>query len=105
MLPSSAADFADPKLAKIIKQTQVSADGASDVERVKLLKLVWDVVGSEFGGRHTQYEMFYAGAQFVVRGHSFRTYDWDGSKGLVSNILDRYDLEGSMSKEQRSAAE
>ena len=92
MLPSSAKDFADPQLAKIIKQTQVSADGQSDVERVKLLKLVWDVIGSEFGGRHTQYEMFYSGAQFVVRGHSSRTYDWDGSKGLVNTILDRYDL-------------
>ncbi len=105
MLPSSAEDFADPGLAKIIKQTQVSADGKSDVERVKLLKLVWDVIGSEFGGRHTQYEMFYAGAQFVVRGHSFRSYDWDGSKGLVGTILDRYDLSSSLSKGQRSAAE
>lgn len=105
MLPSSANDFADPQLANIIKQTQVSADGQSDVERVKLLKLVWDVIGSEFGGRHTQYEMFYAGAQFVVRGHTSRTFDWEGSKGLVNTILDRYDLAGSMSKDQRSAAE
>lgn len=105
MLPSSAQDFADPELARIIKLTQVSADGKSETERVKLLKLVWDVIGSEFGGRHTQYEMFYAGAQFVVRGHSFRTYDWDGCKGLVNTIMDRYDLAGSMSTERRPAAE
>ena len=105
MLPSSVQDFADPQLADIIKETQVSANGSTDVERVKLLKLVWDVIGSEFAGRHTQYEMFYAGAQFVVRGHSFRTYDWDGSKKLVSTIMDRYDLAGSLSGEQRSAAE
>lgn len=105
MLPSSAEDFGDPDLARIIKQTQVSADGKSDVERVKLLKLVWDIVGSEFGGRHTQYEMFYAGAQFVVRGHSFRTYDWAGSKGLVNTILERYDLSSSLSKTHKSAAE
>jgi 4-hydroxyphenylacetate 3-monooxygenase len=105
MLPSSAEDFGDPNLAQIIKETQVSANGSTDVERVKLLKLVWDVIGSEFGGRHTQYEMFYAGAQFVVRGHSFRSYDWDTSKGLVDTIMDRYDLSGSLSKTQRDAAE
>ncbi len=29
--------------------------------RVKLLKLLWDALGSEFGSRHLQYEMFYAG--------------------------------------------
>lgn len=105
MLPSSAEDFADPKLAEVIRQTQVSADGRSDVERIKMLKLIWDVIGSEYGGRHTQYEMFYAGAQFVVRGHSFRTYDWEGSKDLVATITDRYDLAGSLDGGRRSAAE
>mgnify|MGYP002854908184 FL=1 len=56
------------------------------------MKLVWDASGSEFGGRHTQYEMFYARAQFVTRGHSLRTYDWDKSAALISTITDRYDL-------------
>jgi 4-hydroxyphenylacetate 3-monooxygenase len=37
--------------------------------------------------------MFYAGAQFVTRAHSMRTYDWEGAASLVSNITDRYDLE------------
>ncbi|MBT6276529.1 MAG: 4-hydroxyphenylacetate 3-monooxygenase [Chromatiales bacterium] len=96
MLPSSASDFENPKLAEVIRSVQVSADGRSDIERVKLLKLAWDAVGSEFAGRHTQYEMFYAGAQFVTRGHAFRTYNWDQAKSLVTNITDRYDLEDSL---------
>jgi aromatic ring hydroxylase len=33
---------------------------------VKLLKLVWDFVAPEFGGRQLQYEMFYSAAQPVV---------------------------------------
>ena len=37
-------------------------------ERVKLLKLIWDLVGTEFGGRQLQYEMFYSAAQPVVAG-------------------------------------
>lgn len=32
------------------------------IDRMKLYKLVWDLVGSEFAGRHQQYEKFYAGA-------------------------------------------
>jgi 4-hydroxyphenylacetate 3-monooxygenase len=33
------------------------------VERMKLYKLAWDLIGSEFAGRHLQYEKFYAGAR------------------------------------------
>jgi 4-hydroxyphenylacetate 3-monooxygenase len=46
-------------------------------------------VGSEYASRHQQYEMFYAGAQFVTRGHAFRTADWAGATGLVDQVLDR----------------
>ena len=35
---------------------------------MKFLKAGWDAIGSEFGSRHTQYEMFYAGARFVTCG-------------------------------------
>ena len=59
MLPSSARDFANPQLREYIQRTQKSP--VTDSEgRVKLMKLAWDAVGSEFAGRHTQYEMFYA---------------------------------------------
>ena len=97
MLPSSSTDYKNPELASIIQGVQVSADGRSDKDRVKLLKLAWDAIGSEFAGRHTQYEMFYAGAQFVTRAHSMRTYDWEGAASLVSNITSRYDLESEIS--------
>ena len=48
---------------------------------MKFLKAAWDAIGSEFGSRHTQYEMFYAGARFVTCGHSFRTFDWNDATG------------------------
>jgi 4-hydroxyphenylacetate 3-monooxygenase len=91
MLPSSIRDFADPALKKIIRTTQRSA--AMDPEtKVKFLKAAWDAIGSEFGSRHTQYEMFYAGARFVTAGHSFRTFDWAGAKGMVDSLMASYDL-------------
>ena len=89
--PSSFRDFEDAELAALIDATQQSpAAGARD--KVKFYKLAWDAVGSEFGSRHTQYEMFYAGAMFVTKAHSFRTYDWERATGLVDAILDSYSL-------------
>lgn len=91
MLPSSTLDFANPEIARIIGKTQQSP-AASSGERVKFFKLAWDAIGSEFASRHTQYEMFYAGATFVTKGHSYRTYDWDKGRLMVDTLLSSYDL-------------
>jgi len=95
MLPSSVQDFADPSLRKIIETTQQSAKMKPE-EKVKFLKLAWDAIGSEFGSRHTQYEMFYAGARFVTAGHSYRTFDWAGATKLVDDAMSGYDLAASL---------
>src|SRR5580693_2532809 len=91
MLPSSIKDFNDPLVNKIIQTTQRAANLEPE-DKVKFLKACWDAVGSEFGSRHQQYEMFYAGARFVTAGHSFRTYDWNGATALVENLLASYSL-------------
>jgi 4-hydroxyphenylacetate 3-monooxygenase len=91
MLPSSFRDLANPTLEPIIRKTQRSASFNSE-GKVKFLKAAWDAVGSEFGSRHTQYEMFYAGAQFVTAGHSFRTYGWNYSSELVDRLLTSFTL-------------
>ena len=70
---------------------------------MKFYKLAWDAVGSEFGSRHHQYEMFYAGATFVTKGHSFRSYDWCNGNDLVQNMLDSYDFD-SMPRMSAEAA-
>jgi len=91
MLPSSIEDFKDPQLNKIIHTTQRAA-GMEPEDKVKFMKACWDAVGSEFGSRHQQYEMFYAGARFVTAGHSFRTYDWNSATGMVEHLLASYSL-------------
>jgi 4-hydroxyphenylacetate 3-monooxygenase len=93
MLPSSVHDFDSTETAGLIGKTQRSP--ATDAKgRVKLFKLAWDAVGSEFGSRHLQYEMFYAGANMVTRGHAFRTADWENSGGMVNRFMETYDLAG-----------
>jgi 4-hydroxyphenylacetate 3-monooxygenase len=91
MLPSSIHDFADPQLKKIIGMTQRAAK-MSPEDKVKFLKAAWDAIGSEFGSRHTQYEMFYAGARFVTTGHSYRTFDWADATGMVDELMSTYQL-------------
>ncbi len=89
MLPSSIADFDDPGIAAIIDKTQKSPI-FSPQDRVKFFKLAWDALGSEFASRHQQYEMFYAGASFVTRGHSYRTFDWATCKAMVDGLMGSY---------------
>ena len=60
-------------------------------ERVKLLKLLWDALGSEFGSRHLQYEMFYAGEPAAIQGREFRSFDWAAAEALVDHCLAGYD--------------
>jgi 4-hydroxyphenylacetate 3-monooxygenase len=92
MLPSSVTDMLNTETAALIRSTQVSP--ATDaLGRVKLFKLAWDAIGSEFGSRHLQYEMFYSGANMVTRGHAYRTYDWGKSLGLVESFMSSYGLD------------
>jgi 4-hydroxyphenylacetate 3-monooxygenase len=67
--------------------------GASGRERVKLLKLLWDALGSEFGSRHLQYEMFYAGEPAAIQLREFRNFDWAAAEALVDRCLASYDVD------------
>lgn len=91
MLPSSVKDFSNPELVKLIGKTQQSP-AAGAVDKVKFYKLAWDAVGSEFASRHSQYEMFFAGATFVTKGHAYRTYDWKNAGALLDVMLSSYEL-------------
>ena len=95
MLPSSYKDWSNPAIEPLIRKTQRSPS-LDPEERVKFLKAAWDAIGSEFGSRHTQYEMFYAGAQFVTAGHSYRTFGWKGADEMVQKLLASVSLEQPM---------
>ena len=57
------------------------------IERYKLYKLAWDIVGSEFAGRHMLYEKFYAGNSIVVRNQSDREAPWERFHAMVDGLL------------------
>jgi 4-hydroxyphenylacetate 3-monooxygenase len=92
-LPSSVEDFRNPEIARDLER-YVTSPGVDAESRTKLMKLAWDAIGSEFAGRHAQYEMFYAGAPFITKTHMFRHYDFEGATKLVQAALDGYDANG-----------
>jgi 4-hydroxyphenylacetate 3-monooxygenase len=58
---------------------------------MKLFKLAWDLLGSDFAGRHMQYEKFYAGPGFVMNSYSHLAAPWKAWTGLVDDLLASYD--------------
>jgi 4-hydroxyphenylacetate 3-monooxygenase len=90
-MPASVTVMHDPGLAQQFK-TYWQTPQLPALDRVKLYKLVWDLVGSEFAGRHQQYEKFYAGASFIVRNHSYREAPWDEFHRVADELLASYDV-------------
>ncbi len=93
-MPANISVMKDAKLAQQF-QTYWQTPQTDAITRMKLFKLAWDMVGSEFAGRHQQYEKFYAGASFIVRNHSFRETDWAGFNRIVESLMAGYDYDGA----------
>ncbi|MGG4012137.1 4-hydroxyphenylacetate 3-hydroxylase C-terminal domain-containing protein [Bacillus smithii] len=96
-LPSSANDFLNPEIRPYLDR-YYRGSGISAEERVKLLKLVWDSILSEFGGRHELYEINYAGNHEAIRLETLKIADAIGDsakfKSFVDSALSDYDLNG-----------
>jgi 4-hydroxyphenylacetate 3-monooxygenase len=90
-LPSSYRELVEPATRTHMERYLRSGDTCAE-DRVKLFKLVWDAIGSEFAGRHHQYEMFYAGAPFVARGYAMRSYGYEEALASADEFLASYDL-------------
>jgi 4-hydroxyphenylacetate 3-monooxygenase len=85
-LPSSDADFDNPEILSDIARYMGS--GTADAKtRIKLMRLIWDFIGSEFGSRHAQYEKFYGGPSFVAKQNLYRNFDFKRATGLVDKAL------------------
>jgi 4-hydroxyphenylacetate 3-monooxygenase len=89
MLPSSHLDYSNSETVKELER-YVASPGYSSKSRVAMLKLAWDLIGSEFGGRHQQYEKFYGGPSFVNKLHVYRNYDFPGAKRLAESAIVPY---------------
>ncbi len=85
-MPSSIKDLDSPETAADIERYMRSGN-ASARERIQLMRMAWDFIGSEFGNRHAQYEKFYGGASFLVKMNMNRAYDYNRATALVDKAL------------------
>ncbi|HEY1542116.1 MAG TPA: 4-hydroxyphenylacetate 3-hydroxylase N-terminal domain-containing protein [Xanthobacteraceae bacterium] len=96
-MPADVSVMQDAALAKQFATFWQTPQGDA-LARMKLFKLAWDMAGSEFAGRHLQYEKFYAGASFIIRNHSFREADWAEFGKAVDDLMAGYDVPKSKSR-------
>jgi len=97
-LPSHAQDFKVPEIRQYLDQFVRGSNGYSAVDRVKLMKLLWDATGTEFGGRHELYERNYFGNHESIRFETLMVADMAGQsakyKGFAEQCMAEYDLDG-----------
>lgn len=95
--PSSSRDFQSPELRPYLDKYMSSSTGDA-VERSKIMKMLWDAIGTEFAGRHELYERNNYGNHEVIRMHSlFEGRDngtVDELKSFVETCMSDYDLDG-----------
>ncbi len=90
-LPASAEDLLHPELGPVVSR-YLRAPGTPAEDRIKLLKLAWDALGSEFAARHEQYERFYHGAPHVYLTMQTWAGGADACEELARACLDGYGL-------------
>lgn len=97
-LPSSVKDFANPEIDPYLARFVRGSNGVGYKERIKVMKLLWDAVGTEFAGRHALYEANYAGNHEEIRIHALQVAERNGRmkemKALVDRCLADYGEEG-----------
>ena len=96
--PVERADFHVPELRPLLDQFVRGSNGYTAEDRVKLMKLMWDAIGTEFGGRHELYERNYFGNHESIRFETLLVADVTGAtarfKGFAEQCMAEYDLNG-----------
>ncbi|MGZ3349233.1 MAG: 4-hydroxyphenylacetate 3-hydroxylase family protein [Xanthobacteraceae bacterium] len=97
-LNSHASDFKSAEIRPYLDRYLRGSNGYKAEERVKLLKLLWDCIGSEFGGRHELYEINYGGSTEEIRRYCLFGAQASGNadrfKGFAEDCMAEYDLDG-----------
>src|SRR5215472_2651506 len=95
---SSAEDFKNPDIRPYLDKYLRGSGGRDAVERIKVMKLLWDAVGTEFAGRHELYERNYAGNHDNTRVELLFAQQSggliDAYKAFADSCLAEYDLDG-----------
>jgi 4-hydroxyphenylacetate 3-monooxygenase len=87
--PASINVLDDPELRETF-ETFWAAGEYGAIDRMKLFKLAWDLVGSDHASRATSYEKFFVGPAFAVRNYNYIYAPWDELHGIGEGLMDQY---------------
>jgi 4-hydroxyphenylacetate 3-monooxygenase len=97
-LNSHARDFDNPAIRPYIDRYMRGSNGYTAEQRIKLMKLLWDCLGTEFGARHELYEINYGGSTEEIRRYALFGALANGNaakfKGFAEQCMAEYDLAG-----------
>jgi 4-hydroxyphenylacetate 3-monooxygenase len=97
-LNSNAVDLQTPEIRPYLDKYVRGSNGYEAVDRIKLMKLLWDSIGTEFGGRHELYERNYSGNHEAVRVEMMMAQMMSGQldqyKAFAEQCMAEYDLDG-----------
>jgi aromatic ring hydroxylase len=97
-LNSHSSDFKNPEIRPYIDRFMRGSNGYTAEDRVKLMKLLWDSIATEFGGRHELYEINYGGSTEEIRRYALfgamGSGNADRFKGFAEQCMAEYDLDG-----------
>ncbi len=97
-LNSHSRDFSNPDIRPYIDKYMRGSNGYTAEERIKLMKLLWDCLGTEFGARHELYEINYSGSTEEIRRYALFGAMGNGNaeklKGFAEQCMAEYDLDG-----------
>jgi 4-hydroxyphenylacetate 3-monooxygenase len=97
-LNSHSSDFANPDVRPYIDRYMRGSNGYTAEQRIKLMKLLWDCIGTEFGARHELYEINYGGSTEEIRRYALFSAMGNGNaakfKGFAEQCMAEYDLDG-----------
>src|ERR1700756_28644 len=88
-LPSSAKDFKNPAIDPYLSRYVRGSHGIDYKERIKIMKLLWDAIGTEFGGRHELYEMNYSGSHELIRVFQLQQAQGTGALKAMEALADQ----------------
>ena len=89
MLTPTEEDISGPLSGEIAKYYQAANMEAPD--RIRLFRLAWDLVGSEYGSRQTLYERFFNGDVVQLRQRRFASYDYSRAQEAVRAFMSQDD--------------
>lgn len=95
---SNVSDFQSNELSALLDKYARGSGGAGGQERMKVIKLIWDAMGSEFGSRHELYERNYGGSHEMVKVLSYKGALASGRVdefiSFVEECMSEYNVDG-----------